>query len=156
MSPSGFIRLCRISSQLFLCRCSHQRAICKCTAASCGQLLPHIIVWHLVHWSFLFVTTVACHFAAVVFSTHAGWEVRINSTSGQRLSMCFLFLTHLEPLWWAAVTNSFSWRGWLMMFSERVGPPTAESCTCNQGGLIDRLRSWKLQTKGLLWKCMQN
>ncbi|MED6284552.1 hypothetical protein CHARACLAT_020251 [Characodon lateralis] len=35
-----------------------------------------------------------------------------------------------------------------MMFSESTCPPTTESCTCNRGGLNDRLRSWKLQTKG--------
>lgn len=36
-----------------------------------------------------------------------------------------------------------------MMFLGRAGPPSAESRACNRGGLIDRLRSWKLQTKGL-------
>lgn len=36
-----------------------------------------------------------------------------------------------------------------MMFLGRAGPPCAESRARIRGGLIDRLRSWKLQTKGL-------
>ncbi len=121
--------------------------MCKCTATSWGQLLQHIIAWDFVHWPILLIITVTCHFAAAVSHlTLAGNCISVHRVRGWA---CVLLLTHLEPLWWAAVRSSFARGGWLMMFLGRVGPPTAESRTRNWGGLTDRLRSWKLQTKSL-------
>ena len=91
----------------------------------------------------------ACHFATVVPHLTAAGDCISTEHQVRGWACPFLSLTHLESLWWAAVRNSFARQGWLMMFLGRVGPPTAESRTCNRGGLIDRLRSWKLQTKGL-------
>ncbi len=93
------------------------------------------------NWSLPF-----CHCA---FPSHTGCNCISTVRWVKRLGMRFLPLTHLQCLWWAAVRKSFARRGWLMMFWGRVGPPTTESPTHNRGGLIDRLRSWKLQTKGL-------
>lgn len=123
--------------------------------------------WDFGHLSIPWITTVARHFAADPLPTHTSWEFCPNSSWGQRLCKCSVFLTHLEPP--PPPTPyplppphhhhpfddetlseiAFAWLSWLMMFLGRAGPPSAESRARNRGGLIDRLRSWKLQTKGL-------
>ena len=121
--------------------------MCKCTAASWAAIAAHnhMRLCALIYSICYHCSLPVCHCG---FPSHTVREL-YNSASGQRLSMCFLLFTHLKPPWWAAVRNSFAWRGWLMMFLGKVSPPTAESRTHNWGGVIDRLRSWKFQTKGL-------